>query len=595
MTSRPASRGWRGRRQRQPITNQSRASIRRDTERRFASLMAGSSDPVTVLDRDARVTFHGASMERLLGWSADQMLNKQFSEFLDPHSAAGLPQLIERAEAHPEERRAVHWQVRKSDDTMLDVEAVLAGRFGDPDICGVIVNIRDIGERLALEEALRQGVVHDGLTGLPNRILFEDRLMNALDRTARSGQIVCLLLADLDDFKDVNDSFGHGMGDQLLLGVSRRLDSCLRPHDTLARVGGDAFAILVEVEDERAGAAVAERVVAALAEPIALVGVEVFAHASIGIATGSGVAKGRADRRSAEQLMVEAYLAKHQAKQWARGQFRFFTPAMQVGVMEHMAMRSDLERGLSRDEFTVFYQPIVALESGRLVGAEALVRWRHPERGLVPPAEFIPTTERTGLIRELGHWVMKQACAEAVSWPAPLDGGAAPYVSVNVAGPQLQQPGFVAEVAATLAEAGLDPNRLVIEVTESILIEGDNEAKLSELQQSGIILAVDDFGTGYSSLSYLRRFNMDVLKIDKSFIDHVGTDSKDSALAAAMVAMGNSLGMTVVAEGIERPEQLGALGDLDCAFGQGYLFSKPVEPTELRAIFDRRELPTPKK
>jgi diguanylate cyclase (GGDEF)-like protein/PAS domain S-box-containing protein len=580
MTPKPTAGGWRSRRQQHSMTaNQSKDRVRRDTERRFASLMAGSSDPVTVLDREGRVTFHSASIERLLGWSAAQMLNKEFSDFLDPRGAAGLPQLIARAEAHPEERRAAQWRVRKADGDMLDVEAVLAGRFADP----------DISERLALEEALRQGVVHDALTGLPNRILFEDRLMSALDRSARSGQTVCVLLADLDDFKDVNDSYGHGLGDQLLLRVSQRLSTCVRPHDTLARVGGDAFAILVEVADEHEAAAVAERVVAMLAEPIVFEGIETFAHASIGIATGSGVGKGKADRRSAEQLMVEAYLAKHEAKHRARGRFRFYTPAMQVGVMEHMAMRSDLERGLTRGEFTVYYQPIVALDTGRVVGAEALVRWRHPERGLVPPAEFIPTAERTGMIRGLGQWVMKQACAEAMSWPAPLDGGATPYVSVNVAGPQLQQPGFVAEVTATLAEAGMDPGRLVIEVTESILIEGDNESKLAELQRAGIILAVDDFGTGYSSLNYLRRFNMDVLKIDKSFIDHVGTDTKDSALAAAMVGIGNRLGMTVVAEGIESPGQLEALRDLDCAFGQGYFFSKPVDPAELRAIFDRRD------
>jgi diguanylate cyclase (GGDEF)-like protein/PAS domain S-box-containing protein len=556
--------------------------------RRFISLMEGSSDLVTVFDREARVTFQSASIGNVLGWSVRDVMGHDFREFLDPQDIEGFDALIERAEAQPGLRQLVGWHLREANGGLLSVEAVVTSRFEDPDIAGMLVNVRDVSERVALEDAMHHRAFHDSLTGLANRILFEDRVEHALERSTRSGGSVCVLLADLDDFKDINNSLGHEAGDQVLVQVAERFTSCVRTEDTLARVGGDAFAILVEETEGHEGAVVAKRVVAALTESIPLDGGEFFVHASIGIATGSRMGPNESGTHTigAGQMMVEADLAMHEAKLQTRGHVRAYTSAMQEGIVERMSMKSDLERGLTRNEFVLHYQPIVSIASGAVTGSEALVRWQHPKRGLVPPMEFIPVAEQTGMIIELGRWVLRAACAAAAGWPEPLDGGLAPYVSVNVAGSQLQQPAFVEEVMGILSTTGLDPSRLVLEMTESALIEDTdrNLEKLRQLQQIGVSLAIDDFGTGYSSLSYLRRFSMDILKIDKSFVDQLGHDPMDSALVAAMVGLGSSLGMQVIAEGIELREQLEDLRSLHCDLGQGYLFSKPVPAQAFEAM-----------
>ena len=556
----------------------------RGSERRFASMMSGSSDLVTVLDRDGRVTFQSSSIEQMLGWKAEDVIGHNIREFLDETHANTVIAVLEQAALGPDTPRTVDFQLRRFDGSMLRVEAVVIGRFDDPDIAGCLLNIRDQSERLILEEALRHQAFHDPLTSLPNRILFEDRLAHAFDRTARTGHSLCLLLADLDYFKDINDTYGHTLGDAVLAVVAERLTGAVRAEDTVARLGGDEFGVLIEeMKGEHDGLNAAERIIEALAEPVVVGDVEVFAHASIGIASGSAVGvSSETTEQLAGQLLIDADLAMYEAKRQGRRGFQFYASSMQDGIKERMAMRSDLERGLSRGEFLLHYQPIVSIETGIVVGAEALVRWQNPERGLVPPMEFIPLAEQTGLIINIGHWVLAEACREAARW-RPGAAGPAPYVSVNVSGSQLQQAGFVQEVRDVLSETGLRPARLVLEMTESALMEDSdgNVLKLERLRETGIRLAIDDFGTGYSSLSYLRQFNLDILKIDKSFIDALGHDSKGSALVAAMVAMGTSLSMEVIAEGIEDPVQLLDLRTLHCDLGQGYLFAKPVPAPEL--------------
>ena len=565
------------------------------SERRFASMMSESGDLVTVLDRDGRVTFQSSSIEQMLGWKADDVIGHNIRDLLDEADADTVIAVLEQAGLGTDSPRTVDFQMRRSDGSMLSVEAVVIGRFDDPDIAGCLLNIRDQSERLILEEALRHQAFHDPLTSLPNRALFDDRLAHAFDRTARTGHSLCLLLADLDDFKDINDTYGHALGDAVLVVVAERLRQAVRAEDTVARLGGDEFGILIEeVKSEHDGLNAAERIIEALAEPVVVGDVEVFAHASIGIASGSAVGGGNeTGEQLAGQLLVDADLAMYEAKKQGRRGFQFYASSMQDGIKERMAMRSDLERGLSRGEFLLHYQPIVSIETGIVVGAEALVRWQHPERGLVPPMEFIPLAEQTGLIVHLGHWVLTEACREAAGWK-PEAGASAPYVSVNVSGSQLQQPGFVQEVRDVLTDSGLLPSRLVLEVTESALIEDSegNVLKLERLRETGIRLAVDDFGTGYSSLSYLRQFDLDILKIDKSFIDTLGHDSKGSALVAAMVAMGTSLHMEVIAEGIEDPGQLLDLRTLHCDLGQGYLFARPIPPRELAILLANGLLPT---
>lgn len=566
----------------------SREAALRDSERRFLALMDSSPDLVLVLADDGSVRFQSGTASGVLGREHDELVGASFVDFLDPRSAEDLPDLIARARANPATRQLVEWRLRGTDGSMVDVEAILVSRFEDPDIQGLVINMRDISERLALEEAIRYRAFHDELTGLANRSLLEDRTAHALDRSARTGRSVCVLLVDIDDFSDVNDSFGHQIGDQLLLQVSQRLGRCIRSQDTLARVDGDTFAILIEVDDELEAAGLAQRLLSSLEDPVSLDDIQLFVHARIGITTASGAGPGVVASDRGRNLLVEADLAMNEAKHQTQGKIGFYAASMQIDVDERIAMRSDLQRGLARNEFILQYQPIVALDSGSFVGAEALVRWRHPERGMVPPAAFIPTAEQTGLIKELGGWVMKTACAEAASWPDLSGAGPPLYVSVNVAAQQLLEPGFVSDVRHALEEARLDPRRLVLEVTETVLIEGHNETTLGELQEMGVRLAIDDFGTGYSSLSYLRQFNMDVLKIDKSFVDHLGTRAKDGALVAAMVGIGTAMGMHVVAEGIEHAEQVGELLALGCELGQGYLFSRPVDPEVLRAMLDLR-------
>jgi diguanylate cyclase (GGDEF)-like protein/PAS domain S-box-containing protein len=571
------------------IVSKTQKTNLQESERRFASLMSESSDLVTVLDRDGRVTFQSSSIEEMLGWTAKDVVGHDICEFLAEGDAHNVHAVLTQAELLPDSRRSVDFQMRRSDGDLMSVEAVVSGRFDDPDIAGCLLNIRDRSERLVLEEALRHQAFHDPLTRLPNRALFEDRLVHAFDRTWRGGHSLCLLLADLDYFKDINDTYGHALGDAVLIEVAGRLTHGVRAEDTVARLGGDEFAVLIEeVTGELDGARAADRIITALAEPIVIGDIEVFAHASIGIVCAS--ATGRETEGSTRalmgQLLIDADLAMYEAKRQGRRGFQFYESSMQDGVKERMAIRSDLEGGLGREEFLLHYQPIVEIDTGAVVGAEALIRWQHPQRGLVPPLEFIPLAEQTGLIVAIGRWVLAEACREAAGWRSPSVERSLPYVSVNVAGSQLQHPGFVQDVEDVLRDTGLPPARLVLEVTESALIEDTegNVLKLEQLRDLGIRLAIDDFGTGYSSLSYLRQFSLDMLKIDKSFIDSLGRDAKGTALVAAMVAMGTSLGMEVIAEGIEDQAQLLDLQTLHCYFGQGYLFSKPVPADDLAAL-----------
>jgi diguanylate cyclase (GGDEF)-like protein/PAS domain S-box-containing protein len=568
------------------LSSQSQALVLEKNEQRFLSLMEGSADLVTILDPQGTVKFQSASIQRMLGWQVEEVLGHNLREFLHPEDAKALTELLGEVERSSGVPQTVDWRLSKADGETLHTEAILVAKFDDPEIRGFLVSVRDQSDRLVLEEALRHQAFHDPLTQLANRSLFEDRLAHAFDRTVRSDRSVCLLLADLDDFKDINDSYGHAFGDRVLIEVAARLKGVLRLEDTAARLGGDEFAILIEEVEDDDGLVVAERIMDALEAPISIDGTEVFVHASLGIVTGSGASGARVqDERSETQLLVDADLAMYEAKRQGRGLFRFYAPSMQEGVQDRLTMRSDLKRGLANNEFFLHYQPIFDIETEAIVGVEALVRWRHPERGLIPPLAFIPAAEQTGLILELGRWVLREACAQAAQWQ-DSEGRPGPYVSVNVAGAQLRQPSFIDDVRSALTDAGLDPGRLVVEMTESSLIDETDESvmRLERLHDLGIQLAIDDFGTGYSSLSYLRRFNMDILKIDKSFVDELGHDDKRSALVAAMVGMGSSLGMKVVAEGIEERMQLEDLRELRCDLGQGYLIAKPLPPEELAAL-----------
>jgi diguanylate cyclase (GGDEF)-like protein len=431
-----------------------------------------------------------------------------------------------------------------------------------------------LSERDTLAAQLEHQAFHDSLTDLANRALFNDRVRHALARARRDGGCLAVLFVDLDDFKVVNDSLGHGAGDRLLREVAARLRSCLREHDTVGRLGGDEFAILAEDTDLATARLLAERVITTLGAPFPLVGGQVTIRASVGIAVDERLALDEA------QLLRNADIAMYAAKSRGKGTYEVFQSSMLRSVLDRHDVRAALEGAIERRELVVHYQPIIDLHNGRVAGAEALVRWPRPDRGLVPPAEFIPLAEETGLIVELDRFVLRQACRQVAGWIAeagPL------LLHVNLSAHHLLRNDLAANVAAALRDSGLPPECLALEITESVLMHDLEVAiiRLHELKGLGVHLAIDDFGTGYSSLAYLRQMPIDAVKIDKSFVDGVAGGAEESAVARAILALAATLHLDTVAEGVEQPEQAEALAALGCHLAQGYHFSRPVPAADM--------------
>jgi diguanylate cyclase (GGDEF)-like protein/PAS domain S-box-containing protein len=542
--------------------------------RRFASLVRNSSDLVTLIDADTTILFASPSAERLLGVDPDVLEGSSFAELIHHDQAARTLEFIlgERS-GTPEEIT-----LRRADGTWLDTETLRTNLLHDESVRGIVLTSRDITERKAFLNQLEYHAFYDSLTGLANRALFRDRVNHALSQARRSSNSIAALFMDVDDFKIVNDTHGHAMGDALLTAIAGRLRSCLRTGDTISRLGGDEFAILLEESTDVAPVEVAERIMRALEEPFRIDGHELHVRASIGVA----YANGQEGEAATEELLRNADVAMYVAKNQGKGRCEVYQPATHKTVMSRLQLRTDLQHALDNDEFVLHYQPLVTLESGHISGLEALVRWQHPERGLIPPLDFIPLAEESGLIIPIGRWVLRTACREARRLQLLYPQDPPLSMSVNLSAQQLQSPAIVAEVRQALAETGIDPSTLTLEITESAMMKNVDLSvlRLRELRDLRVRIAIDDFGAGYSSLGYIRQFPVDILKVDKSFIDRIDEGEKELALAAAIIDMAKVLNLRPVAEGVERQQQLERLLELGCDSAQGYYFAKPGSQTD---------------
>ncbi|HEY6890391.1 MAG TPA: EAL domain-containing protein [Solirubrobacter sp.] len=527
---------------------------RRHSEARVGALVGQASDLIVVLDPDGTVTFSSPSVGRVLGRCL-------MDAFADPLDRERLEQAIAREETEPFECTLL-----ARGDTPREFEFRLTNLTGEESVGGILVNARDVSERKSFEAELKNLAFRDTVTGLANRPMFIEATRQALARGRRDDSTLAVLFLDLDDFKEINDSLGHSVGDEVLVAVAQHLDGAVRGADTAARFGGDEFAILLEDVDSQGAADAAQRVLDLLAAPARLGGREIALRTSLGVSVAVA-----GDTRSAEELIRDADAAMYTAKRDGKGGYRLFEPAMHADVLHRLELRSDLERAIDAGELELYYQPVVRLADGSVSGYEALLRWHHPERGMVSPVEFIPIAEETGLIVPIGRWVLLEATQHARRLEEATGGPL--RMNVNLSAKQLQHGGIVADVKAALAASGFAPERLVLELTESVLLEDGDLAilRLKALKGLGLRLALDDFGTGFSSLSYLSRLPVDVLKLDRSFL-------RDGApaLTAGIVGLGAALQLEVVAEGIETDDQWYALQALGCDYGQGFYFSRPL-------------------
>jgi diguanylate cyclase (GGDEF)-like protein/PAS domain S-box-containing protein len=553
----------------------------RGNERRLQSLVQNASDVILICANTGCITYHTPAAENEWGYRGGALLGVPLLDIVHPEDQPTCLELWQKAAALPGSERRAELRLRDAANTWRDTELTLTNLLAEPAIAGLIATVRDITARKVFEQQLTQQAFYDVLTGLPNRALFRDRLSLAMDRASlRHGQ-VCLLLVELDNFKLINDSLGHQRGDVLLTEAAARLQSCIPINSTLARLGDDVFAILLHQNSGEADASVmTARVAEQFTRAFVLDDHEVVVTASVGIALSG------ANHEAAESLLRNADVAVHRAKLSGKGGHVMFEDRMHTDALARLELETELRHALERQEFRVYYQPIVRLRSGRVTEAEALVRWRHPTRGLVDPNDFIPVAEETGLIVPLGQWVLEQACRQAAIWQAEYPADPPLLMGVNLSPRQFQQADLLELVTRALGETGLPAGSLKLEITEGVAMR-DTEATIKVLQslkQLGVQIAIDDFGTGYSSLAYLRRLPLDVLKIDRSFVNGVGENHDGNVIVRAIISLAHSLNLTVTAEGIESDRQAALMRSWGCECGQGCYWSWPIDSAAFEAM-----------
>jgi diguanylate cyclase (GGDEF)-like protein/PAS domain S-box-containing protein len=574
--------------------------IRQESEAYFRTLVQDTSDVILIVGDEGRVSYATPSAASIFGdipvegaylWDlvADGEHDDLVRTLLTLRAGASLGS------------RYVDRQITRRDGVTVQVQLRCSDLRDDPTVAGLVLTLRDVTEQRKLESELKHQAFHDALTGLPNRILFQDRISQQVAAARRDGMTAGVLFVDVDDFKVVNDTMGHSVGDELLVATAERLSGLIREADTAARLGGDEFALLIgNVADSSAVEAAADRLVRVFSEPFALASGAVLATVTVGVATTQ-------DSADTDELLRHADLALYAAKAAGKRQWRRYQPVLSAGLIQRRELQAALEEAVATSAFTLAYQPIVTLTTGELAGFEALIRWPHPQWGMMQPDQFIALAEETGQIVPLGSWVLARAAADIARWrreprrglrardAGPNGHGRSqegalpprkPYVSVNVSARQFTAPGFVDGVRRVLGTSGLEPGALMLELTESVLLRRDErvQSDLAELKAIGVRLAIDDFGTGYSSLSYLRELPIDVLKMDKSFVDGIAISAQRLALAEGIVQIARTLQLEVIAEGIEDELQRDLLISMGCHFGQGYLLAMPMEAHRAEAL-----------
>ncbi|GIH96379.1 putative bifunctional diguanylate cyclase/phosphodiesterase [Planobispora siamensis] len=545
-------------------------------EQRFRSLVQNSSDVITVTAMDGTYTYISPSFESVLGRPAEHYIGRTLREFTHPEDLPVLQDMRDRLARDPGLTITCQARMRHADGNWRWLEVVATNRVDDPSVQGIVGNTRDITETKRAQDQLAHQATHDALTRLANRTLFTARASEALAEAGTGS--VALALVDLDDFKAINDRLGHAVGDALLTVVADRLRRCARPGDTVARLGGDEFAVLLRGVSPQETCRVAGEILATLRTPINALGYDMLVQASIGLVDGGA-------GMDASELLRRADVAMYAAKEQGKSRSVRYSPDMDDRAAEHARMGADLQRALAGGELFLLYQPVVTLPHGDLSSVEALIRWRHPERGLVSPAEFIPVAEHNGMIVRLGDWVLREACRQMAEWKRDYGDAAPSRVGVNVSARQLREPAFAQTVADVLAETGLRPSDLLVEITETAVFDdGPAVETVAAIQALGVAIALDDFGTGHSSLGLLRTCPVDILKVDKLFVDEVTGTAEQAAIATSLAQIARALGLGAVAEGVETPAQAMRLYQMGYRLAQGYHFSRPLSAEDLGGL-----------